>query len=148
MSAALPLTVVLVGLLAGLFAAFSYAVMPGLRRADDAAMIAAMRGINAAIANPVFAVIFLGPLITGGLVFLVAESDVMAHVVVGYLLYLATLAITLAVNVPLNTQLETDGQADAVWARARFEARWVRWNHARTLVSLGSFVAYVWALAA
>ena len=40
---------VVTGLFAGLFFAFSIAVMPGLRRAGDRAMIEAMQGVNVAI---------------------------------------------------------------------------------------------------
>ena len=49
------------GLVAGLFAGFAYAVMPGLRRADDATVVQAMREVNRAILNPVFAVLALPP---------------------------------------------------------------------------------------
>jgi uncharacterized membrane protein len=40
------------GLMAGLFAAFSYAVMPGLARTDDATFVRSMQRINVAILNP------------------------------------------------------------------------------------------------
>ncbi len=59
----LTLSVIAVGLMAGLFAAFSYAVMPGLRRTDDDTFVRAMRAINEAILNPVFGVIFAGALV-------------------------------------------------------------------------------------
>ena len=37
------------GLVAGLFYAFSCAVMPGLRRTDDAVLVATMTAVNRAI---------------------------------------------------------------------------------------------------
>jgi uncharacterized membrane protein len=53
-------SVVLIGLFAGLFFAFSIAVMPGLRRAGDRAMVEAIQGVNVAILNPLFALVFMG----------------------------------------------------------------------------------------
>ena len=48
------------GLMAGLFAAFSYAVMPGLGRAGDAAFVEGMQKINVAILNGWFGICFGG----------------------------------------------------------------------------------------
>ena len=59
-AAILATATVLTGLSAGLFVTFSYAVMPGLRRTGDATFVQAMRAINSAILNPVFALVFGG----------------------------------------------------------------------------------------
>ncbi|MFI5752896.1 DUF1772 domain-containing protein [Streptomyces sp. NPDC051644] len=48
------------GLMAGLFAAFAYAVMPGLAKSSDHTLIEAMRSINKAILNPAFMLPFMG----------------------------------------------------------------------------------------
>ena len=48
------------GLLAGLFYAYSVSVMPGLGQADDRTLVDGMQQINDAIENPVFFVSFLG----------------------------------------------------------------------------------------
>ena len=48
------------GLLAGLFYAYSVSVMPGLGEADDRTLVDGMQQINEAIENPVFFVSFLG----------------------------------------------------------------------------------------
>jgi hypothetical protein len=48
------------GLLAGLYAAFSVAVMPGLARADDRTLIGTMVWINERILNLWFIALFLG----------------------------------------------------------------------------------------
>ena len=48
------------GLMAGVFFAFSVAVMPGLRRLAPSDGIAAMQAINRSILNPVFMVVFVG----------------------------------------------------------------------------------------
>jgi uncharacterized membrane protein len=53
-------------------------------------------------------------------------------------------------HIPMNNRLDAAGEpgrvADPEAARRWYEARWVRWNHARTLLCTGSFVAYGWAL--
>jgi uncharacterized membrane protein len=51
------------GLMAGLFAAFSYAVMPGLGRASDLAFVDGMQRINVAILNGWFGICFGGALL-------------------------------------------------------------------------------------
>ena len=48
------------GLLAGLFYAYSVSVMPGLAQADDRTLVDAMQHINEAIENPVFLLTFFG----------------------------------------------------------------------------------------
>ena len=51
------------GLMAGLFAAYSYAVMPGLGRTDDRTFVEAMQQTNAAILNGWFGICFGGALL-------------------------------------------------------------------------------------
>ena len=53
------------GLMAGVYLAFSIAVLPGIARGDDNTFVVAMRGMNAAILNPVFGLVFGGPLVFG-----------------------------------------------------------------------------------
>lgn len=104
----LTLSVVTTGLMAGLFAAFAYAVMPGLRRTGDVAFVSAMRGINQAILNPVFGVLFGGALVLLAAALVVSrdEPGVRGWVALALVLYVATLVVTVAVNVPLNDRLE------------------------------------------
>lgn len=57
------IAIVLNGLMAGLFFAFSIAIIPGFRRVDDGTYIRSFRAINTAILNPVFLLVFsLAPL--------------------------------------------------------------------------------------
>ena len=51
------------GLMAGLFAAFSYAIMPGLGKASDLAFVDGMQRINVAILNGWFGICFGGALL-------------------------------------------------------------------------------------
>lgn len=139
--------VVCSGLVAGLFAAFGYAVMPGLRDVEDSAFVAAMQRINSAILNWVFLSLFLGGLALGGVAtgLLWFRGDAgFEWAAGGFVLYLVMFGITAGVNVPLNNALEAGG-ADVAALRRGFEAKWVRWNLVRAFASTASFLC--WALA-
>jgi uncharacterized membrane protein len=146
-TAALVAAVITNGLTAGLFAAFSYAVMPGLARSGDRTFVEAMRQMNAAILNGWFGICF-----GGAVVFAIAAA--LLHlgrpgwwwIVAGLVLYVGVLAVTFRVNVPLNDALEAAGSADPAGVRARFEGTWMRWNVVRTLLSTGAFGCLAWAL--
>lgn len=140
-------TVLTTGLVAGLFAGFAYAVMPGLRRADDATVVRTMREVNRAILNPVFAVLFAGSLLLGVAATVAARDTAGAGWALGGLVaYVATLAITIGRNVPLNEALER-GDAEASELRTRFERPWTRWNLTRTVTNVASTACWVAALA-
>ena len=148
------ISVVTLGLMAGLFYAFAGAVMPGLRRAGDRAAVDAMQRINVAIQNPLFGLIFVGALVsTAGAVFTNTDrGDVAAPLLIALVLYVVTLAVTVAVNIPLNNRLGNLGDpvdlADPATQRAAFFTPWVRWNLVRTVTSAGAFGAAAWALVA
>jgi uncharacterized membrane protein len=78
------------------------------------------------------------------------NTDVLVPVLVGLVLYAAQLALTFGLHIPLNNALDAAGPPgrtpDPAVARRAFEPRWVRWNHARTLLCTGSFVSFSWAL--
>jgi uncharacterized membrane protein len=133
------------GLTAGLFAAFAYAVLPGLARVDDRAFVAGMRSINQAILNGWFALCFGGALVC-------ALAAVLLHLparlrgplpwlIAGLMLYVLVLAVTAAVNVPLNDRLEAGAArlADPAELRAAFESVWVRWNVVRAVLNTAAF---------
>jgi uncharacterized membrane protein len=134
----------LMGLSAGLFATFSYVIMPGLRRASDAAFVDAMRGINIAILNPVFALTFGGAFFVAALALVLGWDDSSRHwVIAGLVLYaLGAYVITFAVNVPMNDALEA-GKGSAASLRETFEYKWTMWNHARSLLTTGGFVCLI-----
>ncbi|MGC4797954.1 DUF1772 domain-containing protein [Micromonospora saelicesensis] len=142
------------GLTAGLFAAFAYAVMPGLARTDDRTLVLAMRRINESILNGWFAVCFGGALLftlLAAALHLGAERRaVLPWIVAGLLLYLVVLGVTAVVNVPLNNVLARAGDDDTDLAalRARFEVTWVRGNVLRAVASTGAFGLLAWALVA
>ncbi len=136
--------VIAAGLLAGLFYAYSCSVLPGLARGDDKTFVAAMRGINVAIVNPVFMLTFLGaPLLAGVAIFL--DPGPRPWVIAGFVFLVATLVITATLNIPLNNALENGGD-DYAALRAQFETSWVRWNVLRTLASTAGFGCLVAAV--
>ncbi len=141
-----------VGLMAGLYAAFSYAVMPGLARCDDRTFTTAMRAINGAILNGWFALCFVGALVFLALATVLhligPDRRALPWVSVALALYLVTLVVTIVVNVPLNDALAAAGgdqAGDVAAARARFEATWVAWNVVRALASTAAFGCLTWA---
>jgi uncharacterized membrane protein len=147
-TAALVAATITTGLVAGLFAAFSYAVMPGLAGTDAATFVSSMQRINTAILNPVFGLLFGGALVLGllALVLHLRRAPVLPWVVAGVVLYVLVLVVTMALNVPLNDRLEAAGSADPGAARAAFEDVWVRWNVVRSVLSVASFGCLGWAL--
>ncbi|MET7832123.1 anthrone oxygenase family protein [Micromonospora sediminicola] len=138
------------GLMAGLFAAFAYAVMPALRGADDRTFVDAMQRINVTIVNGWFLLVFLGtPLLaalSAVLAWRGAGRPALPWILCGLALYLVMVAVTVAVNVPLNDALAAAGASDLGAARQRFETPWVAWNLVRALVSTAGFGVLCWAL--
>jgi uncharacterized membrane protein len=133
------------GLMAGLFLAFSTAVMPGLRELAPAEGAAAMKHINRAILNPLFGVVFGGTalvclaLVVGGPVSGRAGA---AWIVGGAVLYLAgSIALTVAVNVPMNNRLDAAEPSAAAELWPRHLARWTAWNHVRAVACTGATAA-------
>ncbi|HCA85942.1 MAG TPA: DUF1772 domain-containing protein [Streptomyces sp.] len=142
------------GLSAGLFFAFSCAVMPGLRRVDDRTFTEAMRRINEAILNGWFAAVFAGaPLLTAVAFALQLGEDAPAApawTVAALVLHGVLLGITFGVSIPLNEALAAAGTPDATTGaaavRERFEAKWVRWNFARTVAATAALACLGWVL--
>ena len=134
------------GLMAGVYLTFSIAVLPGIARNDDTTFVAAMRAMNAAILNPVFGLVFGGPLVFGLAAVLrrLPDEEGIGWTATALVLYVATLVITGVVNVPLNNRLDSTEPPEA--ARALFEQGWVRWNVVRTVLCVGSFAALALAL--
>ena len=148
-SVVLVLAIVTSGLTAGLFAAFAYSVMPGLNRAGAQAAVPAMQRINAAILNPVFALIFFGGLLVAALsVWLVWGERLRWWALAAAVLYLLGVLVTMALNVPLNDKLAAAGDSPATMAQtwSDFADPWVRWNIVRTVIHLAGFATLVTGL--
>lgn len=129
------------GLMAGLFAGFAYAVMPGLSRVDDRAFVATVRSVNQAILNGWFAVCFGGALVgTLAAVLLhlpAGRRAPLPWLLAALALYALVLAVTATVNVPLNDRLAAGAarSADPGQLRAMFEDAWVRANLVRAVLN-------------
>ena len=147
--------VVLTGLSAGLFCAWSVSVIPGTKRVVDLAYLETMQSINRAILNPAFFLIFFGSITllsissiyqfnTNKLVFgLILASSIT------YLI--GTVGVTGLGNVPLNNQLEllkiTETSTDKISAfRKYYESNWNRLHLIRTVFAVLSFLLIVLAL--
>ncbi|KUJ70244.1 hypothetical protein ACZ90_04915 [Streptomyces albus subsp. albus] len=152
--AALIAATVTTGLGAGLFYAFSCAVMPGLRQADDRTFVTAMQRINVAIVNGWFMISFLGALVLTGLALFLqyrgGDRALLPWLVAALAFYLAMFVITVVCNIPLNNQLDAAGDPgrihDLAAVREQFETVWVRWNIVRAAVSTAAFGCLSWAL--
>ena len=153
-SGALAAATITTGLMAGLYYAYAYSVMPGLSQTDDRTFVNAMQQINVAIINPWFFISFFGALVFTALAAVLhLRGDgrgVLPWIAAALVLYVATLVITIGFNVPLNNELAAAGDPDRITnlaaVRERFEAAWVRWNIARTVACTVAFGCLIWAL--
>lgn len=140
-------------LMAGLFFAFSTAVMGALGRLEPAAGIAAMQRINEVIQNPVFFLAFFGPALLAiaiGVAALAGWSEGRGlPLIAGSVIYLTgIIAVTVLFNVPMNNALAAADPASAEGARiwADYLARWTAWNHVRTVAGLAATACFALGL--
>jgi uncharacterized membrane protein len=138
------------GLSAGLFFAWSFSVTPGLAKINDAAYIAAMQSMNREILNPVFFLVFLGPLVLLPLSTYLSYQGVasvrfwlLAGAAAVY--WIGVFGITVTGNVPMNEALDafdlTSASAQQIAAqRSKFEGHWVFLNNLRTAFAAFSLI--------
>jgi uncharacterized membrane protein len=138
------------GLMAGLFYAFDISVMPGLGRTDDRTFVSAMRSINEAIENPLFATTYAAalalPVTAGVMQWRAGNRRAARWIAAGVIGYGAALALTSRVNVPLNKELGS-GRTDLRALRDDFETLWSSSNTRRTAACTVAFACLVRALA-
>lgn len=140
------------GLMAGLFFAFSTAVMPALRRTDDRTFVEVMQRINAAIQNGLFALVFAGALVATAVALPLHFGDrtTAGLISAALALYALALGLTFRVNIPLNNALDAAGPAarltDPGRVRADFEGPWLRAHQLRTLACVAAFALLCAAL--
>jgi uncharacterized membrane protein len=132
----------MVGIMAGVYFAFSVFVMQSLDVVERSSGMIAMQSINRVIQKSLFVLIFftsslacLTLAILGGMAWSDAGAWQMAFG--GGLYIIGMLVVTIVGNVPLNNALEgTDahgGDAETMWRR--YMSRWLPWNHVRTISS-------------
>ena len=147
--------VLLTGLSAGLFYAWSVSVIPGTKKVPDLAYLETMQSINRAILNPAFFLVFFGSMV------LLSISTVYEYhghrwsfvlILIATSLYLCgTIGVTGLGNVPLNNQLEAlkieEMSVEKLKGfRTFYEIRWNRLHLIRTLFAVGSFILSIIAL--
>lgn len=148
-------SIILTGLCAGLFYAWSVSVIPGTQKIDDLSYLKSMQSINREILNPAFFLVFFGSLIalvcstyftysvnTKGFVFLLIAT-------LTYLI--GMIGVTGTGNVPLNNQLEALNLTelrtkDMAQFRQHYELRWNKLHTYRMLFSVLSFIMTLLAL--
>jgi len=142
-------SLILHGLIAGIFLAWSIAVMPGITRLEDRNFLLSMQEMNKSIQNLPFFLCFFGSVICSLiLTFWVLPNEsswIKYFLLAGTCIYcVGVLGITIMVNVPLNQKLEelnlqTLDNNKLNSFRSLFEQKWVFYNNIRTSASLISF---------
>jgi uncharacterized membrane protein len=140
------------GLVAGVFAVYANAFMPGLAKTDDKTFVGAFQAVDRAIINPIFLGIgFLGALVftlLAGLLHL--KEKALPWIAVAFVLYLITVIITVSVNVPMNDAIKAAGDPntiDVAAVRAAFdEGRWRAFNLVRVVLNTAAFGLLTYAL--
>lgn len=148
------LTALATGLMAGLFGAFAYSVMPGLANSSDRTFVEAMQNINKAILNPVFMLPFIAAIPLLSLAVVLAWRGhgraALPWLISALVLYLLAFVVTSGLNVPLNDQLAKAGGPheikDPASVRENFESTWAAWNIVRAVLHTAAFGCLLWAL--
>jgi uncharacterized membrane protein len=148
-------TTLLLGLISGLFYAYSCSVMPGLSKLDDISFLSSMQSINRAIQNPLFFISFLGIIIllpiNTYLQYSKPVTTVFKYLLAATIIYFGgVIMVTIFGNIPLNTSLD---HFDIVHAstielstqRKIFEASWIDFNNIRTIASSLAFGCVIMA---
>jgi uncharacterized membrane protein len=147
--------VVLSGLSAGFFLAWSVSVIPGTKKVDESSYLETMQSINRAILNPAFFLIFFGTIlfqIIGSVYQFNSDNPTFWFILAASVLYLiGTIGITGLGNVPLNNQLDAlklkeMSQQKQLEFRNYYERRWNRLHLIRTIFALLSFLLTLLAL--
>lgn len=140
--------VLLTGLSAGFFYAWSVSVVPGTLKVADTIYLQTMQSINRAILNPAFFLIFLGSLIllvtttiqqyNAGLTFWLVLAATLIYLI-------GTFGVTAIGNVPLNNDLDAlhlnDLSNDKLaHFRQYYELKWNRLHTIRTVFAVISFL--------
>ncbi|AYN04635.1 DUF1772 domain-containing protein [Flavobacterium sp. 140616W15] len=146
------LTTLLTGLLAGIFFTWSNAITPGIGRLDDINYLSAFQNMNRTIVNPLFLIIFMGPVFLSFVTAYLYKSN---HSNILWLLLLATILyfvgvflVTIIGNIPLNnlldkTDLTNISLEEARSLRDKFELKWNNLHLVRTITSTLSFLLLI-----
>lgn len=143
------------GLIAGLLFAYSCSVNPALKALSDKEYVRAMQAINSAIQNPVFFLIFVGPLLllplSTFLLYRRHDSSFWYMAIATCLYVVGVFGVTMLFNVPLNDRLAAIrmnalNDWDISTMRRLFEARWNLVHAIRTVAAIVAFGMTIFSL--
>ena len=152
---ALMAATITMGIGAGVYLLYAFAIMPGLGRTDDRTFVGAFQQIDTAIVGPFLLVFFIGPLVFAAVAAALHlgadDRSELALIAGAIVLQLVMAGMTLRVNVPLNDEIKAAGDPreidDLTAVRKRFnEARWARWNNVRAVAATIASGSLAWAL--
>ena len=139
----------LTGLSSGLCFAWANTVIPGIGQLDNLSYLKSFQQMNRVIINPMFMVVFFGPLflhVANVLLFRAYSTTIFGLLAVSASLYILGVGfVTIFGNVPSNEILDKVDLAKASseelhLLRNRFEVRWRRLHFVRTVTGTLSFV--------
>ena len=145
--------ILLTGIVAGIFFAWSNAVMPGIGKLDDLEFLQAFKSMNRVILNKAFLSVFGGAMIAVFLVpvshfALVPKALFWFYVSISVLYAVGVLGVTVNGNIPLNELLDT-AHLDAMSTheieilRERVESKWNSYHLMRTACAAITFVGLI-----
>lgn len=147
------LLVVLTGLMAGLYFAFSIVIMKSLNQLPSLHAAQAMNKINDEIVNTVFLPLFFCSTLwyAGLIIWTIAnwQSGYSGLVVSAGLLYIIGMFFVTAFgNVPLNNRLKESASSDVCLSQYwdEYKSHWTRLNHIRSLSCIASCTVLTIAL--
>lgn len=141
--------ILLTGLSAGLCFTWSNAVTPGIGKLNDIGFLQSFQKMNRAIINPIFIIVFFGPLLLNLLnIYLLkgTSSTIMWLLIIAMGFYFfGVVLVTIFGNVPLNemldkTDLDAASAEELKQLRDKFEVKWNRLHIIRTVTSCISFL--------
>ena len=148
-------SLVLTGLSAGLFYAWSVSVIPGTQKVENLTYLNSMQSINREILNPAFFLVFFGSLImllcSTYFTYKVSAAGFWFLFTATLIYLIGTIGVTGLGNVPLNNELqelklgELSNQKIAEF-RQYYESRWNKLHTIRMLFSVLSFIMILLAL--
>ena len=142
----------LTGLLAGVFFTWNNAITTGIGRLDDVSYLKAFQQMNRTILNPLFYIVFMGPLIlsiAATYVYKANPAYILWMLILATVIYfLGVVIVTILGNIPLNNMLENTNLADISLEDARnlrdkFETKWNKLHLIRTISSATSFLLLI-----
>lgn len=146
------LTTFFTGLTAGLCFTWGNAVTPGIGRLNDLGYLHAFQQMNRAILNPIFIIVFMGPLLThvaNIFLFKSANTTLFWLILAAAVIYLVGLVLmTVIGNVPLNEMIDkvdllSASPEELSELRNKFEVKWNRFHRIRTITTSISFALLI-----